>query len=170
MRKIGLECDPREVETWLKRDPIAGLRARLLAAKLLTEKEDAELRAKLKSEIEAAVAEVEALPPPAHRPALHGCEGRNLAASVAMGTSRSVDSLERPWNVSRASSSLASFTPVFGLSSAAGTATGVNSFAIAELATVSTDSWEANDEPSLDHLDAFFADNPLLGAGLYVAG
>ncbi len=55
----------REVEEWIRRDPIDRLRKDLFEAGALDEKEDARLREVLQAEVAAAVAEAEALPPPA---------------------------------------------------------------------------------------------------------
>ncbi|MHB8877617.1 MAG: thiamine pyrophosphate-dependent dehydrogenase E1 component subunit alpha [Myxococcaceae bacterium] len=55
--------DPGEVEAWQARDPLALLKARLLEEGLLDEPGDAELRARLLAEVNAAIAEAEALPP-----------------------------------------------------------------------------------------------------------
>lgn len=56
--------DPREVEEWLRRDPIDRLRQDLLAADAIDVEEDAALRDELQSEVAAAVEEAEAMPPP----------------------------------------------------------------------------------------------------------
>ncbi len=56
--------DEREVEAWRKRDPIDRLRARLDADGLWTDRQDAELRARLLDEVNAAIAEAEQKPDP----------------------------------------------------------------------------------------------------------
>ena len=57
--------DSREVDEWIRRDPIDGLRATLVEAGWISDKDDKKLRDELSEEIAAAVAEAEALPPPA---------------------------------------------------------------------------------------------------------
>jgi pyruvate dehydrogenase E1 component alpha subunit len=57
--------DQREVDAWIKRDPIEALQKALIAAKLLTAATDAALRAELSEEIAAAVSTAEAAAPPA---------------------------------------------------------------------------------------------------------
>jgi pyruvate dehydrogenase E1 component alpha subunit/2-oxoisovalerate dehydrogenase E1 component alpha subunit len=54
-----------EVEAWMKRDPLARLRAHLVHLGLLDDAADTALEQELNAEIAAAVAEVEALGPPA---------------------------------------------------------------------------------------------------------
>jgi pyruvate dehydrogenase E1 component alpha subunit len=54
-----------EVEAWMKRDPLARLRAHAVHLGLLDDAADAALEQELNAEIAAAVAEVEALGPPA---------------------------------------------------------------------------------------------------------
>ncbi len=56
--------DQKEVDAWKKRDPIDKLNARLLKAKLWDASRDEALRAELLEEINAAIKEAEALPPP----------------------------------------------------------------------------------------------------------
>jgi pyruvate dehydrogenase E1 component alpha subunit/2-oxoisovalerate dehydrogenase E1 component alpha subunit len=56
--------DQREVEEWLKRDPIERMRETLAAAGILSEAAEDEMRAALGAEINAAVTEAESLPPP----------------------------------------------------------------------------------------------------------
>ncbi len=56
--------DEREVEAWRKRDPIERLRARLGADGLWSDRQDAELRARLLDEVNAAIAEAEQKPDP----------------------------------------------------------------------------------------------------------
>ncbi len=56
--------DPKEVERWQARDPIDRMRALLKERKLLDDRADAKLREELSAEIQSAVAEAEALPPP----------------------------------------------------------------------------------------------------------
>jgi pyruvate dehydrogenase E1 component alpha subunit/2-oxoisovalerate dehydrogenase E1 component alpha subunit len=53
-----------EVELWMKRDPLLRLRRRLTALELVDDAAEAALEEELSAEIAAAVAEVEALPPP----------------------------------------------------------------------------------------------------------
>jgi pyruvate dehydrogenase E1 component alpha subunit/2-oxoisovalerate dehydrogenase E1 component alpha subunit len=57
--------DSREVDAWVKRDPIDHLRRLLLDERALTDDSDAKLRADLQDEIARAVAEAEAAGPPA---------------------------------------------------------------------------------------------------------
>ncbi len=57
--------DPREVEEWKDRDPIERLRRKLLASNHWNERRDQELKEKILGEINAAIEEVEKLPPPA---------------------------------------------------------------------------------------------------------
>ena len=57
--------DPREVEAWLKRDPIDNMRKLLRENGLLDEKGENKLREELQQEVARAVAEAESLPPPA---------------------------------------------------------------------------------------------------------
>ncbi|MGA9520922.1 MAG: pyruvate dehydrogenase (acetyl-transferring) E1 component subunit alpha [Myxococcaceae bacterium] len=57
--------DPKEVEVWKTRDPLDRLNARLVSAKLWDASRDEALRAELLEEINAAIKEAEALPPPA---------------------------------------------------------------------------------------------------------
>jgi pyruvate dehydrogenase E1 component alpha subunit/2-oxoisovalerate dehydrogenase E1 component alpha subunit len=57
--------DPREVEAWAKKDPIAGYRAKLIAQGLWSEGRDEALRQQLTDEVNAAIREAEALPAPA---------------------------------------------------------------------------------------------------------
>src|SRR5690606_29860508 len=54
-----------EVEAWRRKDPIARLRAHLVARELLTDAEDAAMESEIAAEIAAAIAEVEPAPPPA---------------------------------------------------------------------------------------------------------
>ena len=54
-----------EVEAWKRKDPIARLRAHLVARELLTDAEDAAMESEITAEIAAAIAEVEPAPPPA---------------------------------------------------------------------------------------------------------
>jgi pyruvate dehydrogenase E1 component alpha subunit/2-oxoisovalerate dehydrogenase E1 component alpha subunit len=56
--------DSREVEEWRARDPVQRLRQRLLSDNLWSERRDQELQEKLLSEVNAAIQEAEALPPP----------------------------------------------------------------------------------------------------------
>jgi pyruvate dehydrogenase E1 component alpha subunit/2-oxoisovalerate dehydrogenase E1 component alpha subunit len=56
--------DPKEVEVWKARDPLDRLRARLAEAGLWDEGRDAALRNALLEEINGAIQEAEALPPP----------------------------------------------------------------------------------------------------------
>ncbi|GAC1606763.1 MAG: pyruvate dehydrogenase (acetyl-transferring) E1 component subunit alpha [Myxococcales bacterium] len=56
--------DEREVEAWRKRDPIESLRARLAAAGLWTQAQEEALRARVLSEVNAAIAEAEQKPDP----------------------------------------------------------------------------------------------------------
>ncbi len=56
--------DQREVDAWRARDPVDRLRARLVEAKQWDEAREAELKAKLLAQVNAAIAEAEALPPP----------------------------------------------------------------------------------------------------------
>jgi pyruvate dehydrogenase E1 component alpha subunit len=57
--------DPKEVEVWKTRDPIDRLHARLVKAKAWDAARDEQLRATLLEEVNAAIKEAEALPPPA---------------------------------------------------------------------------------------------------------
>ncbi|MFZ5469309.1 MAG: thiamine pyrophosphate-dependent dehydrogenase E1 component subunit alpha [Myxococcota bacterium] len=57
--------EPKEVEAWSKKDPIVRFFARLVERKLWDARKDQALRAELLEEINAAIAEAEALPPPA---------------------------------------------------------------------------------------------------------
>lgn len=54
-----------EVEVWMKRDPLARLRAHLVGQGILDDAADAAFEAEMNAEIAAAVNEVEAMPPPA---------------------------------------------------------------------------------------------------------
>ncbi len=54
-----------EVEAWMKRDPLARLRAHMVHLGLIDDAADAAMEQELNAEIAAAVAEVEALGPPA---------------------------------------------------------------------------------------------------------
>jgi pyruvate dehydrogenase E1 component alpha subunit len=56
--------DPKEVEVWKARDPLDRLRARLQSAKIWDEARDETLKKELLDEINRAIAEAEALPPP----------------------------------------------------------------------------------------------------------
>ena len=56
--------DEREVETWRKRDPIVRLRERLDAQSAWSDKHEAELRARVLEEVNAAIAEAERKPDP----------------------------------------------------------------------------------------------------------
>jgi pyruvate dehydrogenase E1 component alpha subunit/2-oxoisovalerate dehydrogenase E1 component alpha subunit len=56
--------DQREVEVWKTRDPVERLFARLVDAKLWDKARDAELREQLLAQVNAAIAEAEALPQP----------------------------------------------------------------------------------------------------------
>lgn len=57
--------DQKEVEEWIRRDPIDRMRNLLAESGLLSEQEDVALRADVQAEINAAVAEAEAIGPPA---------------------------------------------------------------------------------------------------------
>lgn len=57
--------DPKEVEKWVKRDPIEHLRKVLRESGLLSESADAKLKAELQDQIVRAVTEAEAAGPPA---------------------------------------------------------------------------------------------------------
>jgi len=59
-----------ELEEWIKRDPIDRFRKRLFEEGLITEAEDADLRADIKRTVEAAVQEAEQAPDPAPDDAL----------------------------------------------------------------------------------------------------
>ncbi len=56
--------DQAEVDAWKQKDPIDRLQKRLFAERLMTKDADAALRMELLSEVNAAIAEAEALPPP----------------------------------------------------------------------------------------------------------
>ena len=56
--------DPREVEQWIKRDPIEHMRKVLRDEDLLSESAEEKLKAQLQEEIAKAVTEAEAAPPP----------------------------------------------------------------------------------------------------------
>jgi TPP-dependent pyruvate/acetoin dehydrogenase alpha subunit len=56
---------PDEVEPWRARDPVERLRAKLVAAGLLDAAADAALRARLRDEVDAAMAQAQADPDPA---------------------------------------------------------------------------------------------------------
>ena len=56
--------DAKEVESWKKKDPVERAFKKLKAEKLWDEKRDADLRAELLAEVNAAIAEAEGLPPP----------------------------------------------------------------------------------------------------------
>jgi pyruvate dehydrogenase E1 component alpha subunit len=55
--------DSAEVEAWRARDPIVRLQKFLLSRELLSEEQDREISASVRAEIDAAVAEAEAMPP-----------------------------------------------------------------------------------------------------------
>ena len=57
--------DQAEVDAWAKRDPLARLQGELLAGRQWTQAQDAALRAELLEQVNAAIAEAEALPAPA---------------------------------------------------------------------------------------------------------
>lgn len=57
--------DPKEVELWKARDPLDRLNARLVKLKVWDERRDEALRAELLEEINQAIKEAEAQPPPA---------------------------------------------------------------------------------------------------------
>ena len=56
--------DPKEVELWKARDPLDRLRARIVDSSLWDDGRDAALRSALLEEINAAIQDAEALPPP----------------------------------------------------------------------------------------------------------
>lgn len=71
--------DPEEVAAWEARDPVPRLRAELLAAGALDEAGEAELTARIRAQIDQALAEAEASPLPAPQSAAE----HNLAAKRA---------------------------------------------------------------------------------------
>ena len=56
--------DQREVDEWVRRDPIQAMQKLLLAEKIIDAKRDVRLREELSAEIAEAVREAESLPPP----------------------------------------------------------------------------------------------------------
>jgi pyruvate dehydrogenase E1 component alpha subunit/2-oxoisovalerate dehydrogenase E1 component alpha subunit len=83
--------DQKEVDAWRVRDPLDRLRSRLIEAKQWDEEKDAELKARLLAQVNEAIAQAEALPPPSPETLLE-----DVYADV-------------PWNIREQRAELAAF-------------------------------------------------------------